>query len=236
MPGSFRFFPAVPDPEFGFRLHWADVATDKMLAAAGREEVRDAVDLITIHEHSLPLGAVALAAVAKDPGYSPEHLLRWVRRSARFQPEDLATPGLPDPLTPRALKERLWPALAEADEFVAHMPAGSEGKLYVDRQGRIVQPDPDRLSDYAAHEARQRGHWPRASTVQSAMLIPTVPAPRNSRKTTGRAWKICAGGWPRCLIRPWRNPGASRSAPPWRRFRCPWRPRTRRPAGGRCRW
>jgi len=37
------------------------------MTAAGRREVRDLVDLVTIHETILPLGAVVWAAVEKSP-------------------------------------------------------------------------------------------------------------------------------------------------------------------------
>lgn len=46
---SRRFFPAVDDEEFGFRLHQADAAVNKALCAARRERApRDAVDLVSI--------------------------------------------------------------------------------------------------------------------------------------------------------------------------------------------
>lgn len=41
-----RFFPAQDDPEFGYRLHDADLAVNKVLCAARRNSTaRDAVDL-----------------------------------------------------------------------------------------------------------------------------------------------------------------------------------------------
>src|SRR5262249_11226780 len=47
---AFRFFPAVPDDEFGYRLHDADLATNKVLALAGRSEVRDFLDILLIDQ------------------------------------------------------------------------------------------------------------------------------------------------------------------------------------------
>ena len=38
---DFRFFPLVRDDLFGWRLHIADIATNKALAAGGRREPRD---------------------------------------------------------------------------------------------------------------------------------------------------------------------------------------------------
>ena len=85
---DFRFFPAQRDPEFGYVLHPADLATNKIMAAAGRREPRDIVDLIDIHETILPLGAVAWAAVGRSLGFTPEGLINEVRRLARYRDED----------------------------------------------------------------------------------------------------------------------------------------------------
>ena len=38
-------------------LHPVDLGMNKVMAAAGRRELRDIVDLVTIHETILPLGA-----------------------------------------------------------------------------------------------------------------------------------------------------------------------------------
>jgi hypothetical protein len=59
---DFRFFPAQRDELFGYVLHPADLATNKASAAADRREPRHVVDLVTIHENILPLGAVICAA------------------------------------------------------------------------------------------------------------------------------------------------------------------------------
>jgi hypothetical protein len=57
---AFRFFPPQRDELFGYVLHPADLATNKASAAADRRESRDIVDLVTIHERIVPLGAVVL--------------------------------------------------------------------------------------------------------------------------------------------------------------------------------
>jgi hypothetical protein len=60
---DFRFFPAIKDETFGYMLHPVDLAMNKAMAAAGRRALRDLVDLVTINETVLPLGAVLWAAV-----------------------------------------------------------------------------------------------------------------------------------------------------------------------------
>jgi len=85
---DFRFFPAQRDELFGYVLHPVDLATNKVMAAAGRREPRDVVDLVMIHEQVLPLGAVVWAAVGKSFGFTPEGLINEVRRLARYTEAD----------------------------------------------------------------------------------------------------------------------------------------------------
>ena len=59
----------------GYRLHRADAAVNKMLAMAGRVEVRDFVDILHLDAEYLSLGARAWAACGKDPGFNPGFLL-----------------------------------------------------------------------------------------------------------------------------------------------------------------
>lgn len=54
---DFRFFPTIRDETFGYILHPVDLATNKVSAAYGRREPRDIVDLLTIHDQILPMGA-----------------------------------------------------------------------------------------------------------------------------------------------------------------------------------
>src|SRR6266571_9184288 len=61
-----HFFPTVRDQDFGYMLLPVDLARNKVMAAAGRREVRDLVDLITIHDTILSLGALIWAAVGKS--------------------------------------------------------------------------------------------------------------------------------------------------------------------------
>jgi hypothetical protein len=81
---DFRFFPAQPDELFGYVLHPADLATNKAAAAANRRVPRDIIDLVTIHNNILPLGAVVTAAVGRFPGMTPEEMLAEIRRHSTF--------------------------------------------------------------------------------------------------------------------------------------------------------
>ena len=165
---DFRFFPTVADPLFGYRLHMVDIATNKALAAAGRREPRDVIDLLTIHDHHLPLGAVIWAAVAKDLGFAPESLITEIRRNARYRADDYAALNAIEPIDAASVSQRFRQALNEADSFIRTMPAGKEGLLFLD-DGKPVQPTRD-LAALTEHAGRRRGHWPSSPELGSAML------------------------------------------------------------------
>ncbi len=165
---DFRFFPTLKDDLFGYRLHVADLATNKALAAAGRREPRDVLDLLYIHETYLPLGAVIWAAVAKDLGYSPENLITEIRRNARYLADDYADLDMVEPIDAAAVSRRLRGVLQEAEAFVRAMPVGKEGLLFL-KDGEPVLPNPETLTEYVEHTGRRRGYWPSSSEIGSAM-------------------------------------------------------------------
>src|SRR5262245_5544750 len=71
---DYRFFPSIKDDQFGYVLHIVDLAVNKIMAAASRREARDVVDVLTLHDRVLPIGALVWAAVEIAPGYTPEGL------------------------------------------------------------------------------------------------------------------------------------------------------------------
>ncbi|MEO8596112.1 MAG: hypothetical protein ABI759_22525 [Candidatus Solibacter sp.] len=166
---DFRFFPTVPDKTFGYMLHPVDLATNKAMAAAGRREVRDLVDLVTVHQSILPLGAVIWAAVEKSPGFTPEGLIAEIRRNANYPPADWRALATSDPIDPKAITSQLRSALDQAEKFAAAMPTEKMGLLFLDG-AQVVQPDPARLSDYLVHAGQRRGQWPGSPEIAAAML------------------------------------------------------------------
>jgi hypothetical protein len=167
--GDFRFFPTLPDDLFGYVLHAIDIATNKALAAAGRREPRDVLDLLTIHDRHVPIGAVVWAAVAKEPGFAPESLLAEIRRNARYRQDDYADLALAEPVDAGLVSRRLRAALESAEAFVRAMPAGKEGLVFL-KDGQVVQPNPMKLGDHTEHAGRRYGHWPSSSEISGAML------------------------------------------------------------------
>jgi hypothetical protein len=166
---DYRFFPALQDKVFGYVLHPVDLALNKAMAAAGRREVRDIVDLVTTHETVLPLGAIVWAAVDKSPGFTPEGLIAEIRRNARHSAADWKALVTTEPIDPADILARLRAALEGAEAFVAHMPTEKAGLLFLEN-GRVVQPDPAHLGRYETHSGQRRGHWPASSEITSAML------------------------------------------------------------------
>jgi hypothetical protein len=166
---DFRFFPTVRDELFGYVLHPIDLATKKVMAAAGRRKPGDLVDLIPIHGQILPLGAVIWAAVEKAPGFTPEGLIAEIRRNSHYRDEELR--GLPtiEPINLKTFYSRLREILADAEAFVVRMPTEKAGLLFL-KDGKVVQPDPGRLDEYTSHAGRRRGHWPTSTEISMAMF------------------------------------------------------------------
>ena len=78
---AWRFMPTVRDERVGFILHPVDLAINKTLALAGRDEARDVLDVLHFHQQVLLLGALCWAACSKDPGFTPLSLLELLRRT-----------------------------------------------------------------------------------------------------------------------------------------------------------
>lgn len=160
---AFRFFPVQEDPEFGYCLHQADLATNKLLALAGRTEIRDFLDVLQLDREYLGLGATVWAACGKDPGYTPALLLDQANRHSRFTESDLKGEHLARPVDLKALKMEWLEAKRRAEQLFAQLPAEELGCLYLNRNNRPVTPDPSG-SEFATlmrHRASNRGAWPK---------------------------------------------------------------------------
>jgi hypothetical protein len=166
---DFRFFPAQPDSLFGYVLHPADLATNKAAAAADRRVPRDIVDLVTIHQRILPLGAVITAAVGRFPGMTPEEMLSEIRRHSTFTTDEFQTLATEKPLDIRETHKQIKAMLDDAEAFIAQLPSDAVGYLFLDGE-RPVQPDPAALDRYRRHGGARRGHWPSSSQIGTSML------------------------------------------------------------------
>lgn len=166
---AFRFFPTKPDELFGYVLHPVDLATNKAAAAADRREPRDIVDLVTIHESILPLGAVLCAAVGRFPGQSPEEMLSEITRHSRFTAEEFVVLATERPIDVPDLHRRIRIMLDDARLFISRMPSNAVGFVFLD-DGKPVQPDVAALERYQRHAGASGGVWPSSPEISHAML------------------------------------------------------------------
>jgi hypothetical protein len=166
---AFRFFPTQQDEIFGYVLHPVDLATNKASAAADRREPRDIVDLVTIDETILPLGAAICAAVGRFPGQSPEEMLADITRHSRFTAEEFRVLATERPIDVTDLHRRIRRMIEDAERFISRIPSDAVGVVFLER-GKAVQPDLDALERYQRHTGAPGGVWPSSSEISSAML------------------------------------------------------------------
>jgi len=127
------------------------------------------VDLLTIHDLILPLGAAVWASAGKALGFTPEGIINEIRLIARYTDKDFRRVASDPPLDAAATMKRLRKVISEAEGFVARMPTEKVGLLFLE-SGEVVQPDPDRLPEYETHAGERLGHWPSSLQIDTAML------------------------------------------------------------------
>ena len=112
-----EYYAPVPDPQFGYRLHFADLAVNKALAASGRMRKRDFVDLWMLDRHVMPLWRMACAAPGKETDLNPFSLVEdiafnWSVTVRRDDPGD--HPTLTTEVSPEEIGAGLRKAIREA--------------------------------------------------------------------------------------------------------------------------
>jgi len=156
---AWRFMPPVEIAGVGFVLHPVDLATNKILALAGRDEPRDLIDTLFVHEHILPLGALVWAASGKDPGQNPAMLIELLQRRGKMQEKDLRYLAMKSPPKLAELRTAWRDALDGARSFVDSRPSNEAGCLYVHpASGRFIAPEDDQ--NVELHKATQGGILP----------------------------------------------------------------------------
>ncbi len=141
------------------RLHLADLATNKVLALAGRWEVRDFVDTLYLDGSFASLGLLAWAAAGKDPGLTPGLIVEQANRFNRLRPEAFQEVLVAGPLDLVAMKTRWRESVEAARELVMALPPEEVGALYLDGAGRPV--DPRKVREARPHYASLGGVLPR---------------------------------------------------------------------------
>lgn len=134
---DWRFLPVQKDRVAGYRLSTIDIAVNKLLALAGRDEPRDFVDILHIHRNILPLGALCWAAAGKDPGFTPLSLLDLLRRRGKHRPEDFQRLLLEKPFDLQKAKAEWLATLENAERFIRSRPPAEVGCLYYSRAEKV---------------------------------------------------------------------------------------------------
>ena len=133
-----RFFPAIEDPEFGWRLRQFDLAVNKVLALAGRREPRDYVDVVALHRAGLTIATIANAAPGKDAGLTPELVLDEITRNARFSADELKTVHSLEPIDAVATKRAFLQGVAEARDIFRQLSLEAAGTVFIGASGKFV--------------------------------------------------------------------------------------------------
>jgi hypothetical protein len=159
---AWRFMPTVHNPDAGYQLHPIDLAVNKALALAGRDEARDYVDILHIDRSILALGPLCWAAAGKDPGFSPRSLLELLKRRGRHRPEDFAGLMVTEVIDVQGMKGAWLRMLDEAEAFIRNAPPNQTGCLYYSPSaGRFVDPQREPHTDDAVpHYGRPGGVLP----------------------------------------------------------------------------
>jgi hypothetical protein len=136
-----RFFPLVRDDEWGARLHQADLAVNKVLAASGRSKARDIADLVAIGHNYCPLGPLVLAAAGKPPNFSPRRTLDEIRRHALSIPaeEFAAVKGLPAEWSTGFIRDEALRLLELADTYIMSASPDLVGVLAVNNDAVPIE-------------------------------------------------------------------------------------------------
>lgn len=136
-----RFFPLVKDEEWGARLHQADLAVNKVLAAAARSKARDIADLVAIGRNYCPLGPLVFAAAGKPPNFSPRRTLDEIRRHTLSIPaeEFAAVKGLPSDWSVEFIRDEALQLIELADKYIMSASPDLLGVLAVNKDGVPIE-------------------------------------------------------------------------------------------------
>lgn len=158
---DWRFMPTEFNEEVGFVMHPVDLAINKVLTLAGRNEPRDFIDVIYVNKAVLPLGALCWAAAGKDPGFTPLSLLDLLKRRGRFHDVDFQRLKLKDPVDLKKMKNTWLSMLEEAESFINVRPGNEIGCLYYSPTTEQFFAPSSNETQYQVHFGRPGGILPR---------------------------------------------------------------------------
>ena len=163
---AYRFFPLIEDELLGLTLHPFDLATNKLLALAGRRVPRDWVDTISCSESLQPLGLLAWAANGKDLGLTPRYILEMPARTHYAQSEIDVAVVSETPIDVASLAVKWHEMIEGARRTVSILPAEHVGKAVLAKDGMLFNGSDEQLvaameaGEVVFHEGRICGAWP----------------------------------------------------------------------------
>jgi hypothetical protein len=152
-----RFFPLVKDEQWGLRLHQADLAINKVLAASSRRKARDFADIVAISTNMCPVGPLVMAAAGKPPAYSPQKIIEQIRWHAQAISDDeySAVKGLPADWTPQFIRAEVTKQMDLAETYIMSAPVALVGVLSVDADGTPIEVTSETIKDAVLRKATE---------------------------------------------------------------------------------
>jgi hypothetical protein len=152
-----RFFPLVKDEQWGLRLHQADLAINKVLAASSRRKARDFADIVAISANMCPIGPLVIAAAGKPPAYSPQKIIEQIRWHAQSVSDDeyAAVKGLPAEWTPQFIRAEMTKQMNLAESYIMGAPVAVVGILSVDADGTPIEVTSETLKTAVLRKATE---------------------------------------------------------------------------------
>jgi len=161
---AWRFMPTFFKEGLGFTLDPIDLAINKVLALAGRDEPRDFLDVLHAHRNILALPGLVWAACGKDPGFTPNSLLELLRRKGKYQPDDFKRLRLKQAVDLKAMKQDWLDGLTLIEDTIGALPPDEVGALYFDKhENKFIVPPSPRPAHVVVHYASDGGILPRIS-------------------------------------------------------------------------
>lgn len=158
---AYRFFPLEENVDLGITMNSFDLATNKVLAMAGRLEARDWIDVNTCCESLQPLGFLIWAACGKDPGFNPLSLLQQIRRSSRYTQDELDELDFNGaPPNAAELGARWHGFLDEAERIIELLPFEQVGTCVLSAEGGLCREVPVDVAGLIFHKGRIGGAMP----------------------------------------------------------------------------
>jgi len=163
---AFRFFPLIEDDVLGLTMHPFDLATNKILALAGRLEPRDWVDTINSINKLQPLGYLIWSACGKDPGINPDMLLDDASRLHYSQSEIDTLIFEKEHPDAKALSIQWKNAVKEAINIINQLPEDHLGECVINRDGSLYQQKAEKIQSHKIHfhKGSIGGIWPNVKT------------------------------------------------------------------------